>query len=336
VGYEKHLRDLRTRATVGELHRKTSRQLIAALCLVAVAVLTRPTAAQQLVDVSEAGESTRGRWIAASALGGFYAGLSVWAYFAWYHNRDSLPAFTVNGDGWFGRETYAGGADKLGHFWSNLMISRTTTDLLMLGGWRPLPASLIASSLSLAFFTFVEIKDGFYYQFSTGDMVGNALGAGLSALMVNVPAVDDWIDLRIDYRPTAEYRHALVNSGDVNFVEDYSGQTYLLALHLKAVPAVADTAWLRWASYVDLVAGFGSRNYKPAPDDPAAPRIQELFAGAAVNMQHVLERLLGSGPRQGSRGKRVAHGIGHRAFEFISPPYSTLRLTDTERVTEPR
>ena len=35
----------------------------------------------------------------------------------------------------------------------------------------------MASSLCFSFFFFVEVKDGFYYEFSPSDMVGNTAGA---------------------------------------------------------------------------------------------------------------------------------------------------------------
>lgn len=281
------------------------------------------------VEVSNDGDS-RGKWISAGSLAGVYGALTLWSYIAWYHNKEQLPEFTVNGDGWFGQDTYAGGSDKLGHLWGNLVISRLTTKILRAGGWRKLPASVIASSLSLAFFTYVEIKDGFYYQFSTGDMVGNVIGAGLSVLMVNVPRVDELIDFRVEYRPTSEYINSLTESGDVNVVEDYSGQTYMLALHLKGFDRLARSKWFGWTQYVDIVGGFQSVNYKPEPANPDAPRNQSLFMGVALNMQHLLGAAFGDRPHR-SRAKRWAHGVGNMTFEFMSMPFTTLRAVNTSR-----
>jgi hypothetical protein len=271
---------------------------------------------------------TPGKIGSAASLGGVYAGLTVWAYFAWYHDKPRNLRFKVNGDGLFGVNTYAGGSDKLGHFWSNHMISRATTELLMAGGWRPLPASLIASGLCASFFTFVEVKDGYYYEFSTGDLVANVGGAALSALLVNRPDIDRLIDFRLDYRPTSEYMDGF-GDGDVNFAEDYSGQTYLLALHLGALPRMADSRWTSWTRYVDLVGGFQSRNYKPEPADPDAVETQDLFIGASLNLQGVLEAVAGE-PYERGRSS-AAHQIGHFAFEFLSPPYTTLRVATADR-----
>ena len=271
---------------------------------------------------------TRGKIASAGALGGVYAGLTVWAYFAWYHNKPKNLYFKTNGDGLFGVNTYAGGSDKLGHFWSNHMVSRGTGELLIAGGWKPLPASLIASGLSAAFFTFVEVKDGYYYEFSTGDLVADVGGAALSVLMINRPEIDRLFDFRVDYLPTSEYLDGF-SDGDVNFAEDYSGQTYLLATHLSGIPGVTDSKWTSWARFVDVVGGFQSVNYKPEPDDMDAVPSQHLFLGAAVNLQAVLDELYGERAERGSA--RVSHQVGNYFFEFLSVPYTTLRVAEGER-----
>lgn len=265
----------------------------------------------------------------AGGVAAMYGAMTLWAYFAWYHDVEELPQFTVGGDGWFGPETYAGGADKLGHAWGAHTLAHLSTIILVNGGYDRLRSSLVASGLSLGFFTFVEIKDGFYYQFSLSDSVGNLAGAGLNVLLVNVPEVDDWIDFRVEYIPTSEYLNA-ANGGDVNVVEDYSGQSYMLAMHLAAVPGLHDRPWLGWTRYVDVVGGYETRNYKPEPEDPMAPRTQRLYLGVAINMQALLDDAL-AGPARRSRAARWTHGAGHTALEHFAVPYTTLRVGGVSR-----
>jgi len=271
---------------------------------------------------------TTGKIVSASAIGGVYATLTVWAYFAWYHNKPRNLHFKTNGDGLFGVNTYAGGSDKLGHFWSNHMVSRGTSEFLIAGGWKPLPASLIASGLSAAFFTFVEVKDGYYYEFSTGDLAADVGGAALSVLMINSPAIDRLFDFRVQYIPTDEYL-AGFDDGDVNFAEDYSGQTYFLATHLGGIPGVTDSKWSRWLRYVDVGVGFQSQNYKPEPDDMDAVPSQHLFLGAALNLQTLLEDLYGEKAERGHA--HASHLVVHNVLEFVSVPYTTLRVAEESR-----
>lgn len=274
---------------------------------------------------------TTGKIVSASALGGLYTAMTVWAYFAWYHDKPKNLHFKWNGDGQFGVDTYAGGSDKLGHFWSNHIFSRATTEMLLAGGWKPLPASLIASGLCASYFFFIEVKDGYYYEFSSGDLVANVGGAALSVLMINRPEIDRLFDFRVDYWPSPEYRENF-SDGDVNFAEDYTGQTYLLAAHLSGIPGLTDPKWMRWARYVDLVGGFQSLNYKPDPDrdemDEKIPS-QHLFIGASLNLQGVLETLYGEREERGV--SPASHRVGHFAFEFVSPPYTTLRVAEGSR-----
>jgi hypothetical protein len=288
---------------------------------------TPPAQAAPAEDQGDDGWTSGKLW-SLGGLTGLYTGVGVWAYFAWYHGKPRNQGWEWNGDGLFGKKTYAGGADKFGHFYSNHVITRLTTELLMSGGWRQVQASVIAGSLSAFYFGLVEAKDAYYYQFSVGDFSANLLGAGLGVAMINLPALDRLLDVRVDYWPTHEYREGFMD-GDVNFVEDYSGQTYLLALHVAALPRVTDSRWTRWARYVDVVGGFQSVNYKPEPADEDAIPSQHLFLGAAVNLQAALEDLYGESAERGRA--RTSHRIGHYVLEFVSPPYTTLRMAEAER-----
>jgi|JI10StandDraft_1071094.scaffolds.fasta_scaffold02649_9 hypothetical protein len=273
-----------------------------------------------------------------AALGGLYASFATWMYFAWYHDQPRLSGFAVGGDGYFGENTYAGGADKLGHAWANLALTRGGAELLRWGGWRSRTASVISASLSWSLFLFVEIKDGYYYQLSPGDMVANTVGAALGAAMTEWPALDRLIDLRVSYWPSPEYRSIVdgtftgndrINS--VNIAEDYSGQTYFLAVHLGAVPRPAATPrWLGSAlDYVDLGVGFHATKYKPdPPDDPPYLRRQRLFLGATIDLQRLVDRGL-RGRRH--RAARVTGAIGHGVLELLSPPFVILPLASTSR-----
>jgi hypothetical protein len=147
-------------------------------------------------------------------------------------------------------------------------------------------------------------------------------------LLVNRPEIDRLVDFRVDYWPTPEYR-AGFDDGDVNFAEDYSGQTYFLAGHLAGVPGLTDSRWTRWVRYVDLGVGYQSRNYKPEPMDPDAIPSQHLFFGAALDLQSLLEDLYGE-PYDRTRA-RASHQVGHFLLEFVSPPYTTLRLAEASR-----
>ena len=120
---------------------------------------------------------------------GTWGAASVYAYFAWFRHasRTTAPIFTLEG---FGVNTYAGGADKLGHFWAGHMFSYVTTEALVHGGFRTLPSSIVAFGLSQLFGTISEYKDSLHYQFEYGDIIANASGAVFNILLENWPALD--------------------------------------------------------------------------------------------------------------------------------------------------
>jgi hypothetical protein len=273
-----------------------------------------------------------------AALGGIYAAFATWMYFAWYHDQPRLSGFKVGGDGYFGEDTYAGGADKLGHAWINMVATRGGAELLRWGGWPRAQAAWISAGLAWSLFLFVEIKDGYYYQLSPGDLYANTLGAALGVAQTQWPALDRLVDFRVAYWPSAEYRSIWNGTftGDpqlnsLNVAEDYSGETYFLALHLAAVPRPAATPrWLgRALDYVDVGVGFQATRYKPdPPDDAGAIRRQELFLGATIDLQRVVDRSLGG---RRARAARVSRAIGHGLLEVLSPPYSIARVAKTSR-----
>jgi hypothetical protein len=262
------------------------------------------------------------RILTAGALAGIYTGFGTWAYFAWYHGMPTRSEFTVAGDGYFGQRTYAGGADKLGHLWINLVGTRLGARLLRAGGWPRDQALLISAGLATAFFTVVEAKDGYYYQLSPGDLIGNLVGVALGAALERWPRLDALVDFRVEYWPSREYRAIVRGDAEaeintLNIAEDYSGQTYLTALHLGAVGRLG-----RWSRYVDVVAGFGSDHYKPDPI-PAEqePRTQRVFLGVSLNAQGVVDDLL-RGPLRAA---------GHGVFEVMNAPYTSLPVADLSR-----
>ena len=273
---------------------------------------------------------------AALGVGALYAGFSTWAYLAWYRDVASLDEFGWGGDGWFGRNTYAGGADKLGHAWATMVLARATTGVLRAGGYTRVPAAIAGSALSWGLFLAVEVKDGFYYRFSPGDLAMNTAGAVFALVATTVPAVDRWLDFRVEYWPSDEYLglwrgeyHGSKKGNSLNIAEDYSGETYFLGVHLGAVPLPRATpAWLATGlAYVDVGVGFESRKYKPDAVPEAVPT-QRVFVGVTLDLQHVLTRAL-AGRR--SRLARATRAMGVNVFEVLAPPFSIVPVAGPTR-----
>lgn len=263
-----------------------------------------------------------GKTLSLGSVGLVFVTGALWAQFAWYDDPPN-DSFEWNDDGWFGRNTYAGGSDKLGHFWSNMFFVRATAGLLDLGGWDRSVSTAIATGVTTAAFLLVEIKDAYYFAFSVSDLISNVAGAALGVAFRHSPALDDALDLRVLYWPSDEFR----GEGSVNFAEDYSGQTYLLAGHLSALP-LGDSWVTRPLRYTDVVLGFGARNYKPdLPADSQEEPFQELFLGVSINFQTVVDDIFFDGGASGGKARDFARF----GFEHIAIPKTTGRLVTADR-----
>lgn len=259
----------------------------------------------------------RAKIIAAASVGGLHLAYATWSYFAWYN--DAPPgSFKLEKEatGGLSFRGYAGGADKVGHLWSNYTLTRATTAVLVAGGFPRRESSLVSAGLATIAFQLTEIQDGYFpYGYSWRDSVGNIGGVALALLLENVPAVDRYIDFKLQYFPSKDYRYQFRENGSVDVGQDYTGQTYLLSLHPSAI---YDSYWTR---FVDLSFGFQTRNYSPK-SQAMLPREQTELVALSINFQGLLNELLPD-----SRLRRVGRGI----FEVYQPPYTALHLYDYTR-----
>jgi hypothetical protein len=263
--------------------------------------------------------SKRAKWLAAGSITAFHGTYLVWQHFAWYRKgNEDFHLDSGMADG-FGADAFAGGADKLGHVWGNYVLTRGTTAVLVAGGWPRLPSSLVSFTLTEVAYLLIEIQDGMApYGFDPKDMTANLIGGSFGVLLTNVPAVDRLLDFRVEYFPSKRYRRTFLESGDVDGAQDYTGQSYILALHLGALPRADEYDWAYWTRFVDFAIGYEAKHYYPQPDE--VPARATYYAGLAVNMQGVLSHLFDD-----SRGRRIGHGL----FEAYSLPYTTLRFVES-------
>lgn len=280
------------------------------------------------LDADQFGVSTRqlrrGRAIAAASVALLYTGLWTYNYFAWWHGTPTTP-FTTEWDGFFGVDTYGGGADKMGHLYMNLMLSRATTGILRYGRFNTVPASIAGATLSWLSYLLVELRDGSHeFEYSWGDILANSLGTALGLVLTHAPEVDRFFSLRMMYWPSREFRR----NPSLNFNEDYSGQTFLLAFHMAGFEERVG-----FFRYIDFVVGFNARNYLPTPTTDGHPERQHLYFGFALNLQEVLNHGLFDRPRdEDNRAQEAARGFfADWAAEHIQVPFTAVPLIQMQR-----
>lgn len=286
-----------------------------------------------------------------------YTAFAGWMYVAWYQHHKDLSQYKFGGDNekcfgrvswdalvhtpwcelfaWGGSRTYAGAADKFGHAWSTMSLARLGTEMLtQWGGYDRWHSTLVSTALSELLFIGVEVRDGFFFEFSYSDLGGDTVGALIALAMARWPKLDEMFDYRVEYWPSQMYLRKLEGTSPCpvggcsrwNIAEDYSGETYLLAYHLGSIKPLREMKYGTIARFVDVVGGFGSRNYKPEPDpDLHAKPVQQMFIGLSFNAQGFFDWLLEDRPSTAAhRGRKVLHGL----FEVFNLPGTSFRVLE--------
>ena len=127
-------------------------------------------------------------------------GAAVW----W--KEGSSGHFRTTSEGWFGQDTYAGGADKLGHAYSTYVGTRLLARGFEWAGNNRDDAVVLSAATVFGTLLAVETLDGFSerYKFSKEDLIMNAVGTGLGLLFEKNRRLDDLFDFRLHYWPSGD------------------------------------------------------------------------------------------------------------------------------------
>ncbi len=252
----------------------------------------------------------------AMVIGGGALAVGTYGAFTWWN--DGLSGFKVRREGWFGQNTNDGGADKLGHLYSNYVGTRLLARALESAGNAPDAALRLAAWSTLATFVGVEFLDAFTlrYRFSPEDAVMNAAGVALGVLMERNPRLDEILDIRLQYRPSRDQR----NRGQFDPFGDYSGQTYLVTAKASGVPMLRQYSGLR---YLELAIGYGTRGYGLGPEF-AENRSRFLFGGVSLNLGRLLDNTMFRGSARNGWASRISRGF----FEVFQLPGTAALARD--------
>lgn len=225
-------------------------------------------------------------------------GFTVWD---WGDNR-----FQARSEGWFGKDTLHGGADKLGHAYTGSVATALSAALYRRWGYDDESAARLGAYSGLLFTTAVEIGDGFAaeHKFSWEDQVSNMAGVGLEYLRLRHPRLRERVQFRWEYFPSQAVR----DGKHYDITTDYSGSRWMLAFPLRAW-GFRDGA----AKWVEILAGYGTRGFarrdKPYFDEER----RHPFVGIGLNIPLALDSL----------------GVGRatqRVFEHLQIPGTALPL----------
>lgn len=213
-------------------------------------------------------------------------GISQWE---WFQHTPKLQH-----EGWFGRDTHAGGADKTGHFFMSYVLSDLLyKDFQHKGVHQP---AKTAALTALATMTLLEIGDATSskYGFSTEDLIADAAGVLASWFLASHPAVDRVVDIRMEYWPSSGFEV----SNDL--ASDYSGMRHLIAIRADAIASLPRLPF----SWLEFQAGYYTRGFRsfdhPLPNGPE----RHVYAGIGINLPELFKH----------------NKLAKTAFTYLQPP----------------
>ena len=243
-------------------------------------------------------------------------GLALVAYAKWWRKGLS-PQWMTAHEGWFQRETYAGGVDKMAHGYSLYVGTRLLTRAL---DWAEAPhehSVRIAAGIGLSAALAIEVFDALSkkaYGFSKEDLISGALGVGLATIMELRPGLDRYFAYRMMYRapfPPDNLPQPL---------DDYERQIYLVALRLSGFEMLGPRNPLR---YIELVAGYGATGFHVDGGGPFEARRRVLYYGVAIDLTKVAQALFFR------PGGGTAEAVTTEALRYLQPPGSVVWAKST-------
>jgi hypothetical protein len=247
-------------------------------------------------------------------IGGIGITVGIYGANGWWKDGVSGSFRTVD-EGWFGQNTYAGGADKAGHAFFTYTGARLLSRGFEALGNGPGRALRLGVWTSLGVMTGVEVVDGFSrkFRFSLEDAVANAAGAAFAVLVEKDPRLDALLDFRLLYWRSDDARRL----GEADPIADYSGQTFLLAVKADGVP------WLREvpvARYLELQVGYNTRGYEPNDGVKIDPH-RRIYYGVGINLSRLLSDTVFRGDLKGGKIQRGTDTV----LEFLQVPGTAAR-----------
>jgi hypothetical protein len=163
---------------------------------------------------------------------GVFAAVPVVGELVWWRGNER-GAFHFENEGWFGRATYAGGADKASHFVYGYFASRELTRWYRRFGNSAPSSRALAVAVTTLGGALVELGDGFtkVYGYSWQDVASNFAGA-LAAAGIDAAGIDDVVGFRYGF-VSADIPPPCCRA--FGFGHDYSEDVYSADVKLEGV-----------------------------------------------------------------------------------------------------
>jgi predicted lipoprotein DUF2279 len=243
------------------------------------------------------------RWLVTF---GVFAGAAVSTRWSGHERQD----FHFGDEGWFGSETYAGGADKASHFVFHNGLSRELAVAYRGMRYEKDSAILMAFATSVAAGLIVEIGDGITtFGFAWEDLAMDALGAGTAALVTHYN-LDDTIGFRFG-KVSADKPPPCCPTPGIG--KDYSEEVYTADLKLAGFARRLNVR-PGPARFLLFSMAYGTKGYHYSP-----PELRQRDIGIELGL-NIPEILSAVGVPERKWWGRILYGI----FNIFRVPYTSI------------
>ncbi len=220
-------------------------------------------------------------------------------------------SFHFTNEGFFGRGTYAGGADKASHFVDYTILSKELACLYDKMGFSQGDSIVLGFGVSVTTGLMNELGDGTNpYGFSWEDLMMDVLGAGTSAVIA-AAGLEDLIGFRHGVLvPPAGTRYCCA---EPRRGRDYSNEIYTADLQLEGVGRRLDLN-IGPLRYLLVSATYGTKGYPGAAPDA---RERQIGLEIGLNFKAILNDL-------GARRNTWWGYTLHIVFDNFRFPYTSV------------
>lgn len=184
----------------------------------------------------------------------------------WWDRVGFTGQWKTKNEGFFGKNTYAGGADKFGHFYGTYVEFRTMVSIYELCGLSHDKALLYSMLAIFSLSTGVELVDAYTpYGFSYEDVIFNTLGLGLGYFTEKYSTIDSLVGIRLNYIPSRRYLE--MENGEslvkkyIRLINDYTGMTFFLDVKFAGMGEKISNTFLK---YFLFGLNYNSIDYSPS------------------------------------------------------------------------
>jgi len=209
--------------------------------------------------------------------------IATWGISQWEYGTEETHA---GDEGWFGKETSNGGSDKLGHFYTNYLLTRIFSPLFESWGYTRDEAALYgAITAGIQSIILIEVGDstskehGFSYEDALMDLLGSVIGY----IWETNPSISNKIDFRVEYLPDFSQKI------ESDFTTDYESMKHLMAIKAEGFELFKNS----YAKYLELHFGYYTRNFHHNSVYPIEDRERYFYAGIGINLSKLTRPVLG-------------------------------------------